>query len=933
MSAESIELILQAKDQISAIVQEVKKNIETLPSSINKAQGSVGGFNSTMAGLKVAIGAVAAGLAALGIIQFAKSVVDETEKLGTQVRTLTRETGMSAEAASELIAVADDVGVSFEALQGGIVAVSRRLGALKEIQNVTVDASGKMIDVFEKFDITIKNTDGTLKPFPEIFQQIRQRIQDTSSETERMAIATQFFRGHAAELMPLLTMTAGQYKELAAEAQKYGLILTGQNVAQIYEYTRAHRELNDSMQGLKVAIGLEVMPTLIEWAKVVTENRSQLKEYASIIGTVVSNAFYLISGVFKTVVAAGYEVAAVFATITAGILRLSGNIDASNVAWQAAKNFQQAAIDTAKGAVEAFGKMGIAAEGAGKKAVDSATKQMTAAEKLRLANEAYVNSWELALKNSELELKTKEAQINLNVALEQKLYQEGKQGLDDYMAHVKAMWADYNKDREEQLKSEILLVREKIKDHLMSEEEGNKEIKAKEEELKQFDIKMKEDDLKRQEDYHKEALAQIENFAKLKVDALKAANELEAANDEVALQKGEMRQSEFLQRKLDRAKAEMEAEVAVLQEKADKEAALAGTGSLLYQQITSQKEQIQLKYQALAIKSEQEITAAVTKEEETQVEVVRKCKEKSMAVFNDLMDAIADRRKRLTESVSSLMTTGWDDVKKYFGDWKKATGLTVDDVQLQINNFMKNTTFATYDTFWNASLYGRKLVDMVGTSIFEWSSRVAEYVNYVKGLMQSLRDLISSYQDQLDQLKGNEAAILDRWYQKELDSLKDKYAKDLMNTAEYQQALTLLNELYAEKRKKIMEDEAKAHDDYMNKMVGDTGSQDAAKQGGAGGSVGGNDVGGSGAGASIPPPLKNFGDLLTARIVGQIQSVSEAAKKAADVLPKDINIKREVVISPSFDMPSLDKDGTGKWFSDQFMPLFLKEMALRGVKL
>ena len=125
-------------------------------------------------------------------------------------------------------------------------------------------------------------------------------------------------------------------------------------------------------------------------------------------------------------------------------------------------------------------------------------------------------------------------------------------------------------------------------------------------------------------------------------------------------------------------------------------------------------------------------------------------------------------------------------------------------MQTEIDQFMRHTTWASYDTFWNTTLYGRRMVDMVGTSIYEWSSRVADYINYIKSLVQSLDDYITSLRLQLAQLRRPRGKA-QMWYAQEKAKIDEQY-KDLKDTQEYYDALALLLEVYKEKKKKILEE-------------------------------------------------------------------------------------------------------------------------------
>jgi hypothetical protein len=284
-----------------------------------------------------------------------------------------------------------------------------------------------------------------------------------------------------------------------------------------------------------------------------------------------------------------------------------------------------------------------------------------------------------------------------------------------------------------------------------------------------------------------------------------------------------------------------------------------------------------------------------------------------------------------------LTVEGWEDVKKYFGDWKAAVSLTVEDVSLQIKNFMQNTTFASYSTFWNASLYGRKLVEMVGTSIYEWSGRVAEYVNYVRGLLSSLRDIISSYQDQLDQMRGNDLAILDRWYQKEIASLKQKYGEELQASSEYQQALTLLQELYAEKRKKLLDQEKEETKKFY---------QDIKNMQEVSGGESGSGTDGGGSASSVKPvnpedimlnprynPLQKWSENLKQNVQSAVDSITKAFGEGVSIGPKELKVQKEFNLTAKVELPSLDAAYTRDWFKTQFWPLFAKELELKGIKL
>lgn len=313
---------------------QAENGMKAFGSAIDKARSSAMDLAKSFAQIYVGVGIVSK----LG--EAFAAVVPETQKLAGETLKLQRITGLTAESASTLIAVADDVKVKFETLQTAVIAVSRRLGGLKDVESSVIDASGQMVDVFEKFGIKVKTQDGSLRSFMDVFEQIKTKVREASSETERMAIATQFFRGNAAELMPLLTMSKTQWAELAAEAKKWGLVLTAENVAAVRQYTLAHRDMNDALQGLQLALGKAVIPALAEMAERLAESVKGLKDFADANKGIISLPFdtlkYAKSNVAEFVTPAAIALVVAYRDRLAEIITRVGQMTATLSISQAA---------------------------------------------------------------------------------------------------------------------------------------------------------------------------------------------------------------------------------------------------------------------------------------------------------------------------------------------------------------------------------------------------------------------------------------------------------------------------------------------------------------------------------------------------------------------------------------------------------------------
>ena len=258
MADNKVQIIIEAQNKTQEGLGQIQEDFKKLSGLTDSLGGALKGAMGAFAGLGAAI------LSFQGLKTLFTESVDATQKFAGEVYKLGLMTGMTAEESSTFLSVAKRLGIEFDNLATFITAVSRKMGGVKDLEFLVMDETGKLTDVFNKFGIEIKNSDGTIKSFSDIFSQIRDKIKDTKNPTEQLAIATQFFRGEASKLLPLLILSDEKIKELSEDAKKYGLVLSGENMAAVREYTLKHKELDEVFTGLKLKIGQELLPTITD---------------------------------------------------------------------------------------------------------------------------------------------------------------------------------------------------------------------------------------------------------------------------------------------------------------------------------------------------------------------------------------------------------------------------------------------------------------------------------------------------------------------------------------------------------------------------------------------------------------------------------------------------------------------------------------------
>jgi hypothetical protein len=217
--------------------------------SAAKADGSASKFSGTAT--KVGAGLMAAGA---GLLAFAISGISTAEQLGTEVRKLQRYTGMTAEEASKLAAVAKHVNVPVDTLAAGLGKLSKAMEA---------GSPG-----FDSLGVSARDSDGKLKSLGAFLPELADKFKDLPNGPEKTATALQLFGRNGMEMMPFLNKGAAGMKELGDEAEKMGLVLSQDNVDQILKSKEAHKKLDETLQGLKTQIGLQVMPVITSFTEI-----------------------------------------------------------------------------------------------------------------------------------------------------------------------------------------------------------------------------------------------------------------------------------------------------------------------------------------------------------------------------------------------------------------------------------------------------------------------------------------------------------------------------------------------------------------------------------------------------------------------------------------------------------------------------------------
>lgn len=227
-----------------ADVKSVAIRLTAINADFKKGMAEAG--DSTAAFGKVAgVALAAAGAAVSGLVIGA---ANSTVAYGKEVLKLQRITGDSVEGASKFAFAAKMSGLSADQAANGMKFLQKAM------------ASGA--PEFDKIGVSTRDSTGQLRSAHAVFLDTAGALSRMSNASERTAVVLKLFGRSGLDMLPMLMRGKEGLMALEAEAQKYGLVLTGENVAAIKANIAAHRQLDAAMQGAKVQIGQNVLPAL-----------------------------------------------------------------------------------------------------------------------------------------------------------------------------------------------------------------------------------------------------------------------------------------------------------------------------------------------------------------------------------------------------------------------------------------------------------------------------------------------------------------------------------------------------------------------------------------------------------------------------------------------------------------------------------------------
>jgi hypothetical protein len=243
---------------ISADLKSIQGNLKTLESNFNQSFGKIEGIAKRVGGgiLTGLIGGLSVSAFA-GLIKGAANYADEMGKAAQR-------TGTTTEFISALAHGAKLADVEFDELTKSIGGFNKNIAEAAKGSN-----SAK--EPFEALGINIRNANGSLKTNEQLLGEVADRFQKMPDGIQKSALAQDLFTKSGAKLIPLLNGGSEGIKQFTAEAQRMGLIVTGEAAAAAEKFNDDLTRLQASAKGVGLAVGGAMVPAFGELTKAILE--------------------------------------------------------------------------------------------------------------------------------------------------------------------------------------------------------------------------------------------------------------------------------------------------------------------------------------------------------------------------------------------------------------------------------------------------------------------------------------------------------------------------------------------------------------------------------------------------------------------------------------------------------------------------------------
>ena len=304
----------------------------SLKSGIMGHVGGVGGDigGAILGGLKAFAGPIAAVGAAFSVKHLIEDSAKAFEDLAGSVKGMQRVVGGSVEGISGLRGAMQLAGVPVDNLNSTMTRFAKNLA--------TADEKGSPVNkMFASMGVSATDAHGKLLPVDQLLPGLADKFKAMPNGAEKTAAAMALFGRQGAAMIPFLNKGSEGIAELTQKAKDMGLTLDDTSMKIFGESRESARNFAASIQGVKVAIGQDLVPVLDAFqnigrnalapvlqniAKFMNDNRESFMKFAEMVSGAGKSAMEGLSNLLKPAGDSLKQLGPVFAQLAPQIMQL-----------------------------------------------------------------------------------------------------------------------------------------------------------------------------------------------------------------------------------------------------------------------------------------------------------------------------------------------------------------------------------------------------------------------------------------------------------------------------------------------------------------------------------------------------------------------------------------------------------------------------------
>lgn len=222
-----IEKLKVAQAQIQRQIGETNDKIKAQKDALEKLDQAYNDSISNAKQLALEVGGLAAaGTAALtALFEYSHQAAVWADSL----ETMSQKTGIAVTELQKFQYASELIDVSAETVAGALNRMTLNMQSAK-------NSAGTQREAFEALGVSYEDATGKLRDRETVFYELIDALGQVKSETERDALAMNIFGRSATELNPLIKGGAQTLKELGAQAEAAGLILSDETVKGLHNF-------------------------------------------------------------------------------------------------------------------------------------------------------------------------------------------------------------------------------------------------------------------------------------------------------------------------------------------------------------------------------------------------------------------------------------------------------------------------------------------------------------------------------------------------------------------------------------------------------------------------------------------------------------------------------------------------------------------------